>query len=166
MCGRSCESRLFWASHDVEVISPRVVLYSMYSMDLRAITMCFLNSHSEGGTESIRHVGHWMDLPGWLWWWRLLVEWLLTGETDVLGENLPQRHFVHYKSHLPDPGSNPGCRGGKSATNRLNYGAATLQCVSIYMRYILLSMGCNILLSHYVGAFYLYGTCVRLGLVQ
>jgi hypothetical protein len=53
-----------------------------------------------------------------------LVEWRLTEETEVLGENLPQRHFVHHKSYLPDPGSNPGCRGGNPATNRLSYGAA------------------------------------------
>jgi hypothetical protein len=26
-----------------------------------------------------------------------LVEWRLAGETEVLGENLPRRHFVHYK---------------------------------------------------------------------
>jgi hypothetical protein len=55
-----------------------------------------------------------------------LVEKRLAGETEVLGENLPQHHFVRYKSHLPDPGLNPDRRGGKPATNRLTYGAALL----------------------------------------
>jgi hypothetical protein len=41
------------------------------------------------------------------------------------GENLPRRHFVHHKFHLPDPGVNPGRRGGKPATNRFSYGAAS-----------------------------------------
>jgi hypothetical protein len=45
-------------------------------------------------------------------------------ETEVLGENLPQHHFVHQKSHMRDRDSNPVRRGGKPATNRLTCGAA------------------------------------------
>jgi hypothetical protein len=47
----------------------------------------------------------------------------LAKETEVLGEDLPQRHFVRHKSYMIDPALNPGRRGGKPATNRLRYGA-------------------------------------------
>jgi hypothetical protein len=53
-----------------------------------------------------------------------LVEWILAGETEVLGENLPQRHFVQHKYHMTWPGLKPGPPRWKSATNLLSYGTA------------------------------------------
>jgi hypothetical protein len=53
-----------------------------------------------------------------------LVEWRLAGETEVLGEILPQRHFVHHKIPYDQTRARtPDRRGGKPATNRLSYGA-------------------------------------------
>jgi hypothetical protein len=53
------------------------------------------------------------------------MECRLAGETEDLGENLPQRHFCPSQNPTwPDPGLNPGRRGGKPATNCLSYGAA------------------------------------------
>jgi hypothetical protein len=46
------------------------------------------------------------------------MECRLAGETEVLGENLLQRHFCPSQNPTwPDPSLNPGRRGGKPATN-------------------------------------------------
>jgi hypothetical protein len=49
----------------------------------------------------------------------------IAGETEELGENLPQRHFVPPQiPHDQVRFRTPDLSGGKPATNRLNYGAA------------------------------------------
>jgi hypothetical protein len=53
------------------------------------------------------------------------MECWLAGETEVLGANLPQRHFCPSQNPTwPDPGFNPGRCGGNPATNHLSYGEA------------------------------------------
>jgi hypothetical protein len=45
-------------------------------------------------------------------WWMVIVEklvkWRLAEETEVLGENVTQRHFVHHKPHMTRPGFESG----------------------------------------------------------
>jgi hypothetical protein len=77
-----------------------------------------------------------------------LVEWSLAGETEVLGENLPQSHFC--PSQNPtwlDPGLNSGRRGGKPATNRLSYGAAKFYVPDSYPLHLIFSPSLSLSLS-------------------
>jgi hypothetical protein len=49
---------------------------------------------------------------------------ILTGETEVLGENLPNATLSTTNPTWIDPGANPGLRGERPATNRLSHGTA------------------------------------------
>jgi hypothetical protein len=49
---------------------------------------------------------------------------MMPGETEVLGENLPQCRFIHQKPDILFPDTNPGCHGGTPATNPLRCGTA------------------------------------------
>jgi hypothetical protein len=54
------------------------------------------------------------------------MECRLAGETEVLGENLPQSHFCPSQNPTwPESGLNPGRCGGKPTSNRVSYGAAS-----------------------------------------
>jgi hypothetical protein len=60
------------------------------------------------------------------------MECRLAGETEVLGENLPQRNFCPSQNPTwPDPGLKPGRRRGKPATNRLSSIFLSLGCEAI-----------------------------------
>jgi hypothetical protein len=53
-----------------------------------------------------------------------LVKSELEGEPEVFGEHLHHYCIVHQKSHHDALGYNPGRRGEKPVTTRLNYGKA------------------------------------------
>jgi hypothetical protein len=104
--------------------------------------------HSGGGgvqTGSTRHVGHLLayctsTCPGWLWGWRIWWnEW--QGKPKYLEKTCPDATLSTTNPTWPDPGLNPGRRGGKPATNRFSYGAAYFLCyvVSKYFNFATIS---------------------------
>jgi hypothetical protein len=91
--------------------------------------MSFLNSHSGGWSPngSTRHVGHWMaycTCPGWLCRWRIWRNKDWQGKPKYSEKTCPSATLSTTNPTWPEPGANPGRRGGKPATNRLSHGAA------------------------------------------
>jgi hypothetical protein len=80
-------------------------------------------------TWSTRHVGHllaYCTCHGWLWGWRnWWNEW--QGKPKYSEKTRPDATLSTRNPTWPDPGLNPGRRGGKPATNRFIYGAAFSQ---------------------------------------
>jgi hypothetical protein len=81
-----------------------------------------------GSDEVPRYCGHFWpivqtpdDRWGWLWsnWWD--EDW--QGKPKYSEKTCPSAILSTTNSTWSDPGSNPGRRGGKPATNRLSYGA-------------------------------------------
>jgi hypothetical protein len=79
-------------------------------------------------TGSTRHVCHllaYCTCPGWLWGWRTWWnEW--QGKPKYSEKTYPGATLSTTNPTWPDPGLNPGRRGGKPATNRFSYGAASV----------------------------------------
>jgi hypothetical protein len=63
--------------------------------------------------------------PGWMWWWRILWNKDWQGKPKYSKKICPSATLSNTNPTWPDPCSNPARRGGKPATNRLSYGAAT-----------------------------------------
>jgi hypothetical protein len=66
---------------------------------------------------------------------------IYAGETEVLGENLPSATLSTTNPTWIDPGTNPGLRGERPATNRLSHGTAHLtitmiKCVTLFREII------------------------------
>jgi hypothetical protein len=73
-------------------------------------------------TGSTRHVSHllaYCSCPGWLWGWRIWWnEW--QGKPKYSEKTCPVATLSTTNPTWPDPGLNPGRRGGKPVTNRFS----------------------------------------------
>jgi hypothetical protein len=108
------------------------ILISFRSLPTHALIhffLIFLLIFIVGGgvqTGSTRHVGHllaYCTCPRCLWGWRIWWnEW--QGKPKYSEKTCPDATLSTTNPTWPDPGLNPGRRGGKPATNRFSYGAA------------------------------------------
>jgi hypothetical protein len=87
-----------------------------------------------GSTQHVSHSLAYCTCPGWLWGWRIWWnEW--QGKPKYSDKTCPGATFSTTNPTWPDPGLNPGCRGGKPVTNRFSCGAAIIIAVIIYLNF-------------------------------
>jgi hypothetical protein len=107
---------------NIFALLPHLFLFVSSSIKLLDIFFfCLVGGGVQAGSP--RHVGQWMAYcicPGWLWWWRNWRNEDRQGKPKYSEKTCPSATNPTW----PDPGANPGHRGGKPATNRLSYGAA------------------------------------------
>jgi hypothetical protein len=98
-------------------------------------TVYFFYSHSRGWSpywvySARRPLLAYCTCPGWLWWWRIWWNEDWQGNPKYSVKICSSATLSTTNPTWPDSGSNPGRRGGKPATNRLSYGAATTRSKS------------------------------------
>jgi hypothetical protein len=89
-------------------------------------------------TGSTRHVGHYLPYctcPGWLWGWRIWWNKYWQGKPKNSKKTCPSATLSATNPTWPDPGSNPGRRGGKPEINSLSYGAAPQMSCKMHWRW-------------------------------
>jgi hypothetical protein len=114
----------------IRVFKSCVYVFSLHSRCGHISMIKILNLRIVGGgvqTGSTRHVGHllaYCTCSGWLWGWRIWWnEW--QGKPKYSEKTCHGATLSTTNPTWPDPVLNPGRRGGKPATNRFSYGAAT-----------------------------------------
>jgi hypothetical protein len=96
-----------------DIFTMRVTIRETQDLEMNGVDMLFFFYLHSGGWSPIwvhsarRPLTGLLYLPRVIVTMKKLVEWM-AGETEVLGENLPSRHFFHHKSHLTRPGIEPG----------------------------------------------------------
>jgi hypothetical protein len=141
-------NRIVYAMHGIwnansacdEVCTSRCEKLLCASWDVKTF---FLICIVGGGvkTWSTRHVDHllaYCTCPGWLWGWRIWWnEW--QGQPKYSVKICPDATLSTTNPTWPDPGLNPGRRGGKPATNCFSCGVAKMWRLDTYTQYFCFS---------------------------
>jgi hypothetical protein len=117
----------FWLSHQYPTCIPLLPnsCYMPYPPHPPWLFFCIVGGGVQTG--STWHIGHllaYCTCPGWWRGWR--IRWNeRQGKPKYAEKTCPDATLSTTNPTWPGPGLNPGRRGGKPATNRFSYGAAS-----------------------------------------